>query len=209
MPTAPVTRAQYHHRTANADRRGELDALETAITAKTAARNRYRAAFENGTIDEADAGTRLRELRTEIDTLTVRRDEIADAIEHEPVAPSPATLDRIREHLARVIADGSSAERKATIEQLIAEIRITKDDQVIPVFRIPGPDADDTADAVRAMPRLVGRAGLEPAAGGAAATRVTGRGAGCGVSGGRPPGWGVLRGSGARAGGGVGGRRSG
>jgi site-specific DNA recombinase len=158
-----ITRAQHHHRTANADRRGELDAIETTITAKTAARDRYRAAFENGTMDEADAGTRLRELRTEIDTLTVRRDEIADAIEDEPAAPSPATLDRIRDHLARVIADGSSAERKATIEQLIAEIRLTEDDQVIPVFRIPSPDADDTDDAVRAMPRLVGPAGLEPA----------------------------------------------
>lgn len=153
-----ITRAQHHHRTANADRRGELDAIETTITAKTAARNRYRAAFENGTMDEADAGTRLRELRTEIDALTVRRDEIADAIEDEPVAPSPATLDRIRDHLAHVITAGSSAERKATIEQPIAEIRITEDDQVIPVFKVPGPD-----DAVRAMPRLVGRAGLEPA----------------------------------------------
>jgi site-specific DNA recombinase len=151
------SRRHHQHRTANADRRGELDAIETAITAKTAARNRYRAAFENGTMDEADAGTRLRELRTEIDALTVRRDEIADAIEDEPAAPSPATLDRIREHLARVIEDGSSAERKATIEQLIAEIRITEDDKVIPVFRVPGPD-----DAVRAMPRLVGLLGLEP-----------------------------------------------
>jgi site-specific DNA recombinase len=153
-----ITRAQHQHRTANADRRGELDALETAITAKTAARDRYRAAFENGTMDEVDAGPRLRELRTEIDALAVRRDEITDAIEDEPVAPSPATLDRIRDHLAHVIEDGNSAERKATIEQLIAEIRITEDDKVIPVFRVPGPD-----DAVRAMPRLVGRAGLEPA----------------------------------------------
>ncbi len=149
--TDAITRAQHHHREANADRRGELDALETAITTKTAARNRYRTAFENGAMDEADAGPRLRELRAEIDALAVRRDEIADAIEDEPAAPSPATLDRIREHLANVIADGTSAERKATIEQLIAEIRITDDDKVIPVFRVPGPD-----EAVRAMPGLVG-----------------------------------------------------
>ena len=46
------------------------------------------------------------------------------------------TLDRIREHLANVIADGTSTQRKTTIEQLIAEIRITEDHRVIP--RLPG-----------------------------------------------------------------------
>ena len=88
----------------------------------------------------------------------------------QPTLPEPATLDRIREHLAYVIANGTPAERKATVEQLIAEIRLTEDDQVIPVFRIPGPDdtAGTTTEAaepetVRAMPHLVGRAGLEPA----------------------------------------------
>jgi hypothetical protein len=48
------------------------------------------------------------------------------------------------------------------MEQLVAEIRITENDEVIPVFRVPGPEAE-TTDTVRAMPRLVGRAGLEPA----------------------------------------------
>jgi site-specific DNA recombinase len=42
-----VTRAQHQHRETDADRRGKLDALETAITAKTAARDRYRTAFES------------------------------------------------------------------------------------------------------------------------------------------------------------------
>lgn len=142
-----ITRAQAQHRDSHADRRGELDAIEAAITAKTAARDRYRSAFEAGTMDEADAGPRLRELRTEIDTLKVRRDEIADAIEDEPSAPSPSTLDRIRAHLACVIAEGTSAERKATIEQLIAEIKITEDEEIIPVFKIPGPDAAPTGGA--------------------------------------------------------------
>jgi site-specific DNA recombinase len=57
--------------------------------------------------------------------------------------PGTSTLERIRAHLARVIADGSSAERKATIEQLIAEIRITADERIIPVFKTPGPGTTD------------------------------------------------------------------
>ncbi|MFG1611088.1 hypothetical protein [Actinoplanes sp. NPDC049265] len=130
--------------------------------------DRYRTAFENGTIDEADAGDRLRELRTEIDALKVRRDDIADTIQEQPAAPSPSTIDRIRAHLGHVIAEGTSAERKATIEDLVAEIRITDDEHIIPVFKIPGPDTAETTteasepNTVRSMPHLVGRTGLEP-----------------------------------------------
>ncbi|MEV6631610.1 recombinase family protein [Actinoplanes sp. NPDC051470] len=169
-----ITRAQAHHRGSNTDRQAELDAVEAAITAKTSARDKYRTAFENGTMDEEDTGPRLRELRTEIEALKVRRAEITDLISDEPTAPSPSTLARIRDHLHHVIADGTSAERKATIEKLVAEVRITDNDEIIPVFRVPGDvpvDADDTAtstgdasepDPVRAMLHLVGRQGLEP-----------------------------------------------
>ncbi|MBM2615037.1 hypothetical protein JIG36_05620 [Actinoplanes sp. LDG1-06] len=64
-----ITRARYQtpHRQRRPARRTRR--IETAITAITTARDRYRAAFEKGTMDEADAGQRLRELRTEIDTL--------------------------------------------------------------------------------------------------------------------------------------------
>ncbi|GIF44644.1 hypothetical protein [Actinoplanes xinjiangensis] len=76
-------------------------------------------------------------------------------------------------------ADGhrasDSPERKAIIEELIAEIRIIGD-EIIPVFRLPRdePVAVDAAtpatstgdgnepDPVRAMPNLMGRTGLEP-----------------------------------------------
>ncbi|MDG4807210.1 hypothetical protein O7634_10675 [Micromonospora sp. WMMD1120] len=74
-----------------------------------------------------------------------------------------------------MITNGDSAERKAIIEELIAEIRIIGD-EIIPVFWLPrnepvGVDAATAAtstgdgnepDPVRAMPNLVGRLGLEP-----------------------------------------------
>jgi hypothetical protein len=63
---------------------------------RLAARDRYRTAFENGTMDETDAGPRLRELRTEIEALKLRRDDIADTIQDEPTAPSASIIDRIR-----------------------------------------------------------------------------------------------------------------
>lgn len=49
--------------------------------------------------------------------------------------PSPATITRIREHLTTIMASGTTTERKAAIETLIAEVRIT-DQGVVPVFKI-------------------------------------------------------------------------
>jgi hypothetical protein len=154
---------------------------------ETPARDRYRTAFENGAMDEADTGRRLHELRAEIDALKLRRDEIADAIEDEPAPPSPADIERIRQHLAHVIANGTAAERKAAIEQLITEVRITEDDEIIPIFRIPA-----SGETVRAMPRMVGR-DSNPRA-----KRSSARPPHRGVSGGSAPGAGMTSGPGPR-----------
>ncbi|MFF5288488.1 replication-relaxation family protein [Paractinoplanes globisporus] len=81
-----ISRARDHHRASRADRRAELDAIEATISSKTTARDRCRTAFENGAMDEADAGSRLRELRAEIDALTIRRDE----------SPTPSKTNRSR-----------------------------------------------------------------------------------------------------------------
>src|SRR5690606_41612775 len=87
-----------------------------------------------------------------------------------PTRRSPdLIIDHIRVLLARVITNGTPAERKAVIESLVAEIRIDNE-KVIPVFKIPGPaaaipnDATATDDepTVRTMVRSVGRTGLEP-----------------------------------------------
>jgi site-specific DNA recombinase len=169
-----ILRARAHHRDSHADRHAELAAIDTQISTKRAAIDRYHAAFENGTMDDQIAGDRLKTLRHDIETLKARRDHITDAIDDQPTAPEPSTLARIRAHLDRVITEGTSAERKATIEDLIAEIRI-EDERIIPVFKIPGPDfalpGDSPAtatteaaepQAVRAMLRSVGRTGLEP-----------------------------------------------
>lgn len=71
--------------------------------------------------------------------------------------PEPATLEGIRRELSHAITEGSPAERKALIERLVAEVRITDDYQIVPVFRVP------LGTPVRALPHTVGRAGLEPA----------------------------------------------
>ena len=88
-------------------------------------------------MDDATAGERLKVLRGEIAQLTARADELADAMGREP-APPPGTLERFQAYLAETIANGTPAERKAAIEALVSEVRITEEG-VIPVFRVPGP----------------------------------------------------------------------
>jgi hypothetical protein len=74
-------------------------------------------------------------------------------------------------NLTPLRTSGTPTERKAAIETLIAEVRLT-DQGIVPVFKIPTdttmppPDPDrGTHDEppVRTMVRSVGRAGLEPA----------------------------------------------
>ena len=174
-----VARAQTLHRDTYADRCAEHGAILAQIATKHAAIEHYHTAFENGTMDDATAGHRLKALRGEIEQLKAHADELADSMDREPAPPLPGTIKRLQTYLADTISSGTPAERKAAIEALVAEIRIT-DEGVIPVFRIPAPDtptssdgassdgasAADTTGPVRAMVRSVGRLGLEPRTGG-------------------------------------------
>jgi site-specific DNA recombinase len=90
--------------------------------------------------------------------------------------PPAATLLQVAEHIADVIASGSHSQRKALIEALVAQVKITGPGRIVPVFRIPQPPAAgqpelsgvaDTLrptgeDPVRAMTNLVGPVGFEP-----------------------------------------------
>jgi site-specific DNA recombinase len=133
-----IARAQAHHQAGHADRRAEHDAILAQIRTKETAIERYHTAFENGTMDDATAGPRLKALRGEIEQLKTRRDEIADDIDTEPTPPTADTIARLRTYLHATVTGGTPAERKAAIETLVAEIRIT-DKGVIPVFKIPDP----------------------------------------------------------------------
>jgi site-specific DNA recombinase len=81
----------------------------------------------------------------------------------QPAPPAPGTIDQLH----TCLASGTPAERKAAIQALVGEVRITNDG-LVPVFRIPRPrtatpGSDSTAiGLVRAMGQPVGRLGLEP-----------------------------------------------
>ncbi len=84
---------------------------------KKAAIERYHLAFENGTMNDATAGERLKVLRGEIAQFTVRADEPADAMGREPAPPPPGTLERFQAYLAETIANGTPANARPPLRR--------------------------------------------------------------------------------------------
>lgn len=150
----------------------ELAAVNAELAKATAKMDRYLDAFEDGKLDPDDVQDRLTSLRTTQKQLRARRDELASQLDAQPTVPDAATLDQVNQHIASIITAGDTHQRKALVETLIAGVKITAPDRIIPVFRIPQTQDDEEADtdipastsqgAVRAMTTLVGRPGLEP-----------------------------------------------
>ena len=172
-----ITSAQASYAAVQDGRRAELAAAEHDLARTSAAIDRYLAAFEDGTLDPEDLAVRLAQLKSRSGQLRSRRDELADQVAAAPTAPPAATLRQVAEHIADIVASGSHSQRKALIEALIAQIKITAPDRIVPVFRIPQRPAANqpqvpadpaitqcttTEDPVRAMTNLVGPVGFEP-----------------------------------------------
>ena len=145
------------------ERQAQADAVAAQIQAKQAAVLRYQAAFENGTMDDTTAGPRLRELQQQLIGLKARQAELDDANAEVPAPPPPGILGHLRDELAALISgEGNAIQRKAAIEALIHEIRITEKG-LIPVYQIPAPDTVIPGlDPVRAMLDSEPPYGIEP-----------------------------------------------
>jgi len=176
-----ITAAQASHAASRDGQRVELAAADRDLARTGTAIDRYLTAFENGTLDSEDLASRLAMLKARSAQLRARRDELASQVATAPTAPPAATLRQVADHIADIVASGSHSQRKGLIEVLIARIKITGPDRIVPVFRVPQPPAADkpevsdgtattrcavAADAVPAMTNLVGRVGLEPTTGG-------------------------------------------
>jgi site-specific DNA recombinase len=156
--------AAQHSRAADQDgRRGELAAAEHELARTGAAIDRYLAAFENGTLDPEDLASRLAALNARTRQLTARRDELAIQLDAEPGVPPSETLIEVADHIDEVIASGTHSQRKALIETLVAQVKITGPGRIVPVFRIPQATCTEHSETsskvsgVRAMTNLVGQ----------------------------------------------------
>jgi site-specific DNA recombinase len=157
-----IAAARAHHAAANQGRSAELAATEHELARTGAATDRYLAAFENGTLHPEDLASRLAALKARTRRLTARRDELASRLDAEPVVPPAATLVEVANQIDQVIASGTHSQRKALIEALVAQVKITGPGRIVPLFRIPQPtdtehsETSSEVSGVRAMTNLVG-----------------------------------------------------
>jgi site-specific DNA recombinase len=153
---AAITKAQASHTAEIDTRHRELAAAERELARTSVAIDRYLAAFENGTLNPEDLAGRLAQLKTKTKQLAMRRDELAAQIASAPAMPPPATFQQVADHIDQVIGSGTHSQRKALVEALVAQVKITGPGRIVPVFRIPQPDREP--GPVRAMTNLVGGA---------------------------------------------------
>jgi site-specific DNA recombinase len=102
-----------------------LAATEHDLASIGTAIDRYLAKFENGTLDPEDLAARLAMLKARSAQPRARHDERASQVAAVPTAPPAATLRQVAEHIADIVASGSHSQRKALVEALIAQIKIT------------------------------------------------------------------------------------
>jgi site-specific DNA recombinase len=174
-----ITAAWAAHAADQDARRGELAVTEHELARTGAAIDRYLTAFENGTLDPEDLAGRLAHSRTDPGSKPGGVPCSQVNLPPLPRCRPPAALRQVADHISEGILAGSHNQRKALIEALVAQVKITGPGRIVPVFRIPQPAADTAAEATRTMARtatqthkaepgvraltnVVGRPGLEP-----------------------------------------------
>ncbi|TQN32638.1 site-specific DNA recombinase [Haloactinospora alba] len=146
--------------------RAELTSVETDLANTEAAIERYLAAFESGTMSESVCGSRVKELAGKAAQLRDRHGELARLCSQETeAAPTQEELAAMRDHIHHAVTNGSPPVVKNLVQSLVAEVRITGERTVQPVFRIPANDsmqAHDHQTQVRLLSGGVPPGGFEP-----------------------------------------------
>jgi site-specific DNA recombinase len=154
LARANASRPQHHE---------QLVAVAAEIRRTEVALDRYFQAFESGKMVENQCASRIQALSERLQGLKGRQLELSDAIESQPVmGPTPAALEALRDTIRTSIASGPDTQRKALLQDLVAEVRVQSRRAIVPVFRLPLKGPAEPAGAVRELFRMVGRGGLEP-----------------------------------------------
>ena len=148
-----IAAARASHAAAHECRSAELITTEHQLARTGAAIGRYLTAFENGTLDPEDLASRLTALKARSRQLSIRRDELTAQLAEPPTVPPTAILQEVADHIGQVINSGSHNQRKALIEALVAQVKITGPGRIVPVVRILQPAADTAAEATRTRAR--------------------------------------------------------
>ena len=164
---AAIAEAQKRAAEAQPGFKEELAGLESQIKRAEASIDRYFTAFEVGTMTEKVCAPRLAALSEKLGQLRTRRAEPSAMVEPDvAVLLSRPQLAQVRAEADRIFSEGALPQRKALLQELVAEIRVDGRDSITPVFRVP-------ETTVRLLDGVVGRCGLEPHTSALSARRST------------------------------------
>jgi hypothetical protein len=143
------------------------------LAAKEAIVDKYLTDYETNKIDHDTVATRIEKISEQIRQLRHQRDELMFMLDLDAETPDDSHLPAIRDRIVKIIDTGTTPERKALCETLLAELNIDDSLTATPVIRVPLSWADTpsllkeearttNSKAVRARRPQVGRQGLEP-----------------------------------------------
>jgi site-specific DNA recombinase len=169
-----IAASRSQHQQTRTGHERDLASVEEQLAAKEAIVDRYLTDYENNKIDHDTVAARVEKISDQIRQLRHQRDELAFMLDLDAEAPDDSHLTEIRDRIIEIIDSGTTPERKALCETVLAELRIDDSLTATPVIRIPLSWTDTpsllqkqarttNSKAVRACRPQVERAGLEPA----------------------------------------------
>ncbi len=137
-------------------KRSELRSLEAKIEKAEQALQRYFDAFESGSLTAGRLAGRMDELEHRLAELRTQRETLQEeVVEKSIVAPTTTDIGSVLTAIDDAMDQGTLPQRKALMQQLVAEIRVDSRSAIFPTYRLPAPP-------VRVISGVVGRRGLEP-----------------------------------------------
>jgi site-specific DNA recombinase len=122
------------------DIEAELSRIERDVTAATAARDRYFASFEAGTLSAADCGPRLEEIGARVRTLQTRTVELEAARTRLALpALDRAAVAALMDDFETVFDSGTNGQKKNLLRMLVKEVRVHSRDEAEVWFTFPRP----------------------------------------------------------------------
>ncbi len=137
-------------------KRSELRSLEARVEKAEQALQRYFDAFESGSLTAGRLAGRMDELERRLAELRTQRETLQEEVADKSiVTPSTSDIGAVLTALEDAMGNGTHSQRKALMQQLVAEIRVESRSAIFPTYRLPAPP-------VRVISGVVGRGGLEP-----------------------------------------------
>jgi site-specific DNA recombinase len=132
-----ITAARAEHRHAQAGYERELATVTEQLAAKEAIVDTYLTDYEEKKIDRDIVARRIDKISEQIRRIRHRRDEPMFLLDDDSDEPDGAHPTQLRDRVTQIITTGTTPERKALCDALIAELRLDETATATPVFRVP------------------------------------------------------------------------